>query len=133
MVLENQTSLSTNVEEIDSEFAGIIVMLDELCGEYADELKNSIGSIVTEAKIICDTIINGLENTLGEVQNLSDNLGTFKEDDETCEEKLDELKSTKAKLETSTAQDTIKNIKNKIFNIQNAIKSYKKLLEKDRD
>lgn len=55
MVLENQTSLSTNVEEIDSEFAGIIVMLDELCGEYADELKNSIGSIVTEAKIICDT------------------------------------------------------------------------------
>ena len=98
MVLENQTSLSASVEEIDSELAGIVVMLDELCGEYAAELKSSIASITSEAKVICDSIINGLEGALQEVQDLSSNLGDFKKDDASYEKTSNKLEEEKNKI-----------------------------------
>ena len=135
-------ALKTSMTEVDTEMNGFASLLTELDGKYSQELASTFNALVNEVMVTYSTISEGLEKTLETMDELSGDLGVFKEKDEELVDQHKELKTEQDKNVTqyektedneNVETDEYKNWQNKMNELKQLIEELKEIIFKYRD
>ena len=85
LIDEQKSTISTSMDEVNAELSGITGILSELQGNYSGELAETFNALVNELMITYQVVSEGLTNTLSTMDDLSNNLGEFKTNDDSLE------------------------------------------------
>ena len=90
---QSQQDLNDSLATVQAEMDGISTLLDELKGNYKGSLYESFEQLITEITETYNTVNEGLQGAVDNMNGLSTELVDFKEKDETFEQKQEELRT----------------------------------------